>query len=80
MKKISMFGAAGIMAMSLLIGMAGCTATADAKAKSHRCSVVKGCRVTGTHHSKKHHTKKKYKTSHHSSGHHSSSHHSGHHN
>lgn len=84
MKKIIMFGAAGILAMSLLAGTAGCT-TADAKVKSHRCSVVKGCRVTGKHHSKKHHKKKHHTTKHHSKtnhyvSHHSGSHHSGHHN
>lgn len=73
MKRIIMTAAAAIMAMSLLMG-AGSAVTAGAKAKSHRCSVMKGCRVTGTHHSKKHHKKTcRVKT------HHSGSHHSGHH-
>lgn len=89
MKKIIMFGAAGIMSMSLLVGVSE-GPTAEAKVKSHRCSVVKGCRVTGKHHSKKHHQKKKYTNKHHTSKHHSrayhyvnhrsGSHHSGHHN
>lgn len=83
MKKITMYGAAGIMAMSLLVGAAGGT-TADAKSKSRRCSVVKGCRVTGKHHSKKHHPKKCYTKKNHTLKHHSKTyyyvgHHSGHH-
>lgn len=87
MKKMIMFGVVGIMAMSLSVG--GADMTACAKAKSHRCSVVKGCRVTGKHHSKKHHQKKKYTNKHHTSkhhsrayhyvNHHSGSHHSGYH-
>ena len=52
MKKVIMFGAAGLLSLSLLTGMADCT-TAEAKAKSHRCSIMKGCRVTGKHHTTK---------------------------
>ena len=88
MKKVIMFGAAGLLSLSLLTGMADST-TAEAKAKSHRCSIMKGCRVTGKHHSKKHRLKKHHTTKHpsktyrcvsrHSGNHHSGSHHSGHH-
>lgn len=78
MKKVIMFGAAGLLSLSLLTGMADCT-TAEAKAKSHRCSIMKGCRVTGKHHSKKHHSKTYRYVSRHSGNHHSGSHHSGHH-
>lgn len=75
MKKIIMFGAAGILAMSLLAGLTGGT-TVNARAGSRRCNVVKSCRVTGRHHSRKHHPKKHYSKKHYPKKHHASKHHS----
>lgn len=66
MKKIIMSGLMVIMALSVLRGAAaGTAAEAKSKTASHRCSIVKGCRVTGKHHSKKHPLKKCYSKKHH---------------
>lgn len=81
MKKIIMSGLMVIMALSVLRGAAaGTTAEAKSKTASHRCSIVKGCRVTGKHHSKKHHVKPRRVKKNYTVSHHSVSHHPGHHN
>ncbi len=66
MKKIILLGAMVVMVLSVLQGAAsGTTAEAKSKTASHRCSIVKGCRVRGKHHSKKHPLKRCYSKKHH---------------